>query len=419
VIQNKGLTAVSPVGSSYQIHDCENICSPMASKKDSILITSPLISCNPFCAELKEKGLPYDSIWMQIGHVIRHLDQVTCLTDEQRQLVRDSFDDYLNLLPGKGKADVERLGKDFLGEVDKLKRAGVAKSLKMEQDFNAALLNAISKNLHQLCLIIGRADTCGMVENLKADTLKSIKSARSRDEILKIVEAGFNELHKKVKTTQEKMEISLESLLVLESNALIDKLTGIFNRRFFDQELPKIVETFLDKKGKVPFSLLLLDIDRFKEINDTYGHFIGDRALQRVAAIIQNNCRAGIDSPIRLGGDEFALFLIGTNEKNAVKKGEIIRHEISKRAMSFTKRETDAAPHDVSFTVQVSVGVCELDMAWQDMAPNELNQNPVFCDPIDDNSVNKLTCMLAESADQALYYAKDMGRNQVRAFRQG
>jgi len=389
----------------------------MAAKKDSILITSPLISCNPFCAELKEKGLPYDSIWMQIGHDIRHLDHVACLSDEQKQMVRESFDNYLKLLPGKGKADVERLGRDFLGEIDKLKRSGVVKALKMEQDFNADLLNAISKNLHQLCLIIGKADTCRMIENLKAETLQSIKSARSRDEILKIVESGFNELHKKVKTNQEKMEISLESLLVLESNAIIDKLTGIFNRRFFDQELPKIVEIFIDKKGKVPFSLLLLDVDRFKEINDTYGHFIGDRALQRVAAIIQNNCRAGIDSPIRLGGDEFALFLIGTNEANAVKKAETIRQEISRRAMCFTRRETDAAPHDVTFTAQVSVGVCELDIAWKDMAPSDLNKNPVFCDAADDSPISKLTCMLAESADQALYQAKDMGRNQVRLFR--
>jgi len=391
----------------------------MAGKKDSILITSPLISCNAFCAELKEKGLPYDSVWMHIGHVIRHLEHVTCLSDEQKQMVRASFDDYLKLLQGKGKAAVERLGRDFLGEVDKLKRAGVAKALKMEQDFNAELLNAVSKNLHQLCLIIGKADTCGMIDSLKAKTLQSIKSARTRDEILKIVESGFNDLHKKVKTTREKMEISLESLLVLESNAIIDKLTGIFNRRFFDQELPKIVETFMDKKGKVPFSLLLLDVDRFKEINDTYGHFIGDRALQRVAAIIQNNCRAGIDSPIRLGGDEFALFLIGTNEKNAIKKAETILHEISKRTMSFTQRETDAAPHDVTFTVQVSIGVCELDIAWQSMAPSDLNKNPVFCDAADDNPIAKLTCMLAESADQALYQAKDTGRNQVRAFRRG
>jgi diguanylate cyclase (GGDEF)-like protein len=388
----------------------------MAGKKDSILIASPLIACNPICAELKEKGLPYDSIWLQIGHVIRHLDYVTCLSDEQRLLVREAFEEYLKLLPGKGKAGVERLGLDLLGEIDKLKRAGVTKSLKMEQDFNADLLNAISKNLHQLCLIIGKAETCGMIESLKADTLQSIKSAKGRAEILKIVESGFNDLHRKVKTSQEKMEISLESLLVLEANAIIDKLTGIFNRRFFDQELPKIVETFIDKQGKVPFSLMLLDIDRFKEINDTFGHFIGDRALQRVAAIIQNNCRAGIDSPIRLGGDEFALFLIGTNQANAVKKGENIRREISKRAMSFTQRETDAAPHDVSFTVEVSIGVCQLDIAWQGMAPGDRNKNPVFCDAADDNPIAKLTCMLAESTDQALYQAKDLGRNRVRAF---
>jgi diguanylate cyclase (GGDEF)-like protein len=389
----------------------------MPEKKDSILIASPLISCNHVCAALKEKGLPYDSVWLQIGHIINHIDKITCLNDEQKQKVRQAFDDYMVLLRKKDKTEVDRLGREFLAEIDRMKNAEMARSLKIEQDFNAELINAISKNLHQLYSIIGRNDACGMIDSLKAETLNSIRSAKNRGDILKIVEAGFNDVNSRVKTAQEKMELSMESLLVLESNAIIDKLTGIFNRRFFDQELPKVVQTFLDKEGKVPFSLLLIDIDKFKEVNDTYGHFIGDRVLQRVASIIQNNCRAGIDSPIRLGGDEFALFLIGTNEKNALKKGDIIRNEICRKPMTFTQRETDAAPHDVSFTTEVSIGVCELDIAWKDIAPGDLNTNAIFCDPAEDNPMYKLTCMLAESADQALYEAKALGRNQVRAYR--
>ncbi|MBI5556464.1 MAG: GGDEF domain-containing protein [Deltaproteobacteria bacterium] len=389
----------------------------MAAKKNSILVASPLIACNSVCAALKERGLPYDSVWLQIGHFIRNLDGVSCLSHEQQTLVKESFEEYLKLVSNKDKAQVESLGRDFLDEVDKLKKSGTARALKEEQDFNAQLLDAIGKNLHQLAAIISKADACGMIDTIKADTLKSIKSATSRNQILHIVEESFTELNEKAKTTQEKMELSMESLLVLESNAIIDKLTGIFNRRFFDQELPKIVQTYLDKKGRVPFSLMLLDIDRFKEINDTHGHFIGDRAQQKVAAIVQNNCRAGIDSPIRLGGDEFALFLIGTNEKNGLKKGETIRMEISKKPMTFMQRETDGDPHNVSITVEVSIGVCELDIAWKDIAAGDLNRHAIFCKPPDDDPMYKLTCMLAEGADQALYEAKEMGRNQVRAFR--
>lgn len=392
----------------------------MPDKKDTtILVGSPFIACNAICAKMKEKGLPYTSVWLQIGHFIKNIEHSTCLSTEQKEMVQEAFDEYLKLIPGKRDAEVERLGRDFLAEVDKLKRSGVAKVLKEEQDFIRELLDSIGKNISQLAGIINGADTCGMIESLKADTLKVIREVKNRQEILQAVKKGFDELHGTVKKAQEKMELSMESLLVLESNALIDKLTGIFNRRFFDQELPKLVQTFLDHDGKVPFSLLLIDIDHFKEVNDTHGHFIGDRALQKVAAIIQNNCRAGIDSPIRLGGDEFALFLIGTNRDNALKKAEIIRGEICKKPLCFNLRQTDGPPREISFTIRASIGVCELDIGWKDVPADTLNSESIFCDPANENPMYKLTCMLSESADQALYVAKETGRDQVRAFFRG
>lgn len=390
----------------------------MTKKKNAMLVASPLISCNPTCASLKEKGLPYDSIWLQIGHVMNNLDKMNCLDDGQKQMVSEAFDEYLAFVAHQdNKAEVEQRGHEFLGEIDRLKSTKVVKSLRSEQEFNAKLLTAVGKNLHQLYSLINNDDTGGAIEEVKEETLNSIKSAASRDDILKIVEASFNDVCEKVKNAREKMEHSLENLLVLEANALIDKLTGIYNRRFFDQELPKVVKTFIDKKGKVPFSLLLLDIDNFKEVNDTYGHFIGDRVLQRVAEIIQNNCRAGIDSPIRLGGDEFALFLVGTNESNAEKKGEIIRHKICDKPITFTQRDVDSALPGVSCRVEVSIGVCQLDLSWKDASPDRKNRSAVFCDSAEENPVYKLTCILAEFADNALYAAKAAGRNQVCVFR--
>ncbi|MFH1215032.1 MAG: diguanylate cyclase [Pseudomonadota bacterium] len=391
----------------------------MTDKKETILVGSPLIACNPICAAMKERGLPYSSIWLQIGHFIKNLQHVSCLSEEQKAMVEEGFEEYLKLVKGKKETEVERLGHDFLGEVDKLKRSEMARTLKEEQDFIGELLDSIGKNINQLTSIISGTDTCGMLKKLKDDTLKVIREVKNRKEILIAVKQGFDELNSKVKEAQEKMELSMESLLVLESNALIDKLTGIFNRRFFDQELPKVVQTFLDKGGRVPFSLLLIDIDHFKEVNDTYGHFIGDRALQKVASIIQNNCRAGIDSPIRLGGDEFALFLIGTSRDNAAKKAGTILREISKKPLSFTLRETDGPPREISFTICVSIGVCELDIGWKDVPAGTLSAKAVFCDPSEENPMYKLTCMLSEFADQALYEAKEAGRDQVRLFSKG
>lgn len=389
----------------------------MSQKKTALLVTSPLISCNPTCAALKEKGLPYDSVWLQIGHVMNNLDKLAGLDDDQKQSVRTIFAEYLSSIPEKDKAEVERLGLEFLGKIDRLKCAKVERSLRDEQAFNAKLLTAVGKNLQQLYGLINSDEADGMIEGVKNETLRSIRTAKSREEILKIVEASFIDVCERVKITREKMELSLESLLVLESNALIDKLTGIFNRRFFDQELPKAVQIFMDKKGKIPFSLLLIDVDNFKGVNDTYGHFIGDRILQRVAALIQNNCRAGIDSPVRLGGDEFALFLVGTNGVNAEKKGEMIRNIICDKPMTFAQRDMDSESQGASVTVKVSIGVCELDLSWLENAPVGRNRSAVFCDSAEKNPVYKLTCILAESADQALYDAKAKGRNQVRVFR--
>ena len=390
----------------------------MAEKKNSILVGSPLISCNVVCAGLKEKGLPHDSVWIQIGHFVKNLDKDCCLSEEQRTTVKEAFDEYLSLVKDKEKNEVERLGLDFIAEVDKLKRSKSAKALKEEKEFAAELLNSISKNLSQLYSTINRTDTCGMIDGVKKDALQSIRAAKDRKAILKIVEKSFDDVTRQVDKNQEMMRMSLDSLMVLESNVIIDKLTGVFNRRFFDQELPRVVKAFLEKEGKVPFSLLILDIDKFKDINDTYGHFIGDKALQQVARIIQNNCRAGIDSPIRIGGDEFALFLIGTREENAIKKADTIRKEIAKKPMIFSLQDKGSTTlRKVSISIQVSIGVCELNLNWKDIPAEQLSEKISFCDSSDNNSLYRMTCMLAESADQALYEAKKAGRNQVKACR--
>jgi diguanylate cyclase (GGDEF)-like protein len=386
----------------------------MNEKKDSVLIASSFISCNQVCASMKERGLPFDSIWLLIGHTIKNIDKISCLDDDQKQVIREAFDAHLPSIKTIGKAEVERHGAEFLTEIERLKGSATAKSLKTEQEFNAKLLNAISKNLSQLYNIINKSCSGSRVESLKTKTLESIKSARNRDEVLKIVEASFDNVNNMLQTTRDNMDLSMESLLLLESNTVIDSLTSIFNRRFFDRELPNVVQSFLEKKGAVPFSLLLIDIDKFKEINDIHGHLIGDHILQRVAAVIQNNCRGGIDSPIRWGGDEFALFLIGTNEKNAAKKAETIRTEICNKPMTFTQAEGDQTSAGKPLSVEVSIGVCELDISWKDVETSKLKMSAIFHDPSEEkNPISMLTCKLIESADQALYEAKAKGRNQV------
>src|ERR687892_1620880 len=109
---------------------------------------------------------------------------------------------------------------------------------------------------------------------------------------------------------------------VCEEAAFTDHLTGLANRRRFERQLEREVGRF-SRYGH-PFSLLMLDIDRFKEVNDTRGHDAGDEALRRVANVIQSGTR-GIDTGARIGGDEFAVILPETDLARGLEVAERLR----------------------------------------------------------------------------------------------
>jgi diguanylate cyclase (GGDEF)-like protein len=103
----------------------------------------------------------------------------------------------------------------------------------------------------------------------------------------------------------------------LRSLADIDALTGVSNRRGFERELNRSI-AYVRRYGN-PAALIYLDLDRFKPINDTYGHECGDRLLQRIAAVLKRSVRAS-DAVARIGGDEFALLLWNLNAEQAQSK---------------------------------------------------------------------------------------------------
>ena len=127
-----------------------------------------------------------------------------------------------------------------------------------------------------------------------------------------------------------------------------DALTGIYNRRYFN----RIGEQyFIDHQmNKMPFSVVLLDIDDFKHINDGFGHFIGDSVLVKMAETISQSLRSG-DLFARYGGEEFVILLPGTSSTEAHKIAESIRLSIESLSLPVNNRL-------VSFTI--SIGVCAL-----------------------------------------------------------
>ena len=170
----------------------------------------------------------------------------------------------------------------------------------------------------------------------------------------------------------------------LEKMALVDGLTGISNRRLFDKTLKN--ELKRAKREKSILSLIMIDIDNFKEYNDTYGHQQGDECLKEVASVLDENAKRAADFAARYGGEEFAVILPDTAEDGALKIAEDIRKEIIDLKMEH--QNSPIADH-----VTISLGVSSIKAAKK----------------IDQELINSFI----DKADQALYQAKENGKNKT------
>ncbi|MFN7143037.1 MAG: GGDEF domain-containing protein [Myxococcota bacterium] len=174
---------------------------------------------------------------------------------------------------------------------------------------------------------------------------------------------------------RDDLELDAERRLI--QLATIDPLTGLMNRGAFDQALDREFDRGV-RYGR-PLSLILLDLDHFKLVNDTWGHPVGDRVLAQVAVAIRS-CLRHVDVAARYGGEEFAVLLVETNAEGATIAAERLRHAIGGLSM---------AVGDEPVKVTASVGV----VTW----------SPLFASPAE----------MVEAADKTLYRAKHAGRNRT------
>ena len=162
----------------------------------------------------------------------------------------------------------------------------------------------------------------------------------------------------------------------LVAEARTDALTGLKNRRSFDEELHR---QFAQRQRQgIVFSLLLIDLDHFKQVNDTHGHLAGDLVLQSVARLLTKTLRE-MDLVYRFGGDEFAVICPGSRLHEAATAAERIRQTVEK---------TPVLLKDSNTSVTLSVGVAEVDGS-------------------------EVAGGMLQRADEALYAAKHAGRNRV------
>jgi two-component system cell cycle response regulator len=166
-----------------------------------------------------------------------------------------------------------------------------------------------------------------------------------------------------------------------------DDLTGLLSSRSFFSELRR--ESARAKSENRGFCVLVMDVDHFKKVNDTYGHLTGSKTLEEIGQCIIDIMRSG-DAASRFGGEEFSAFLLDADLAQGIVAAERIRSEIERYEFSVIRQGKPSEKHHVT----ISIGVA--------MFPNDSS------DPIE----------LVEMADSALYRAKREGRNRVRAYRE-
>lgn len=168
--------------------------------------------------------------------------------------------------------------------------------------------------------------------------------------------------------------------ILLKNQATRDPLTSVFNRRYFEETVNQNILDY--QSSKEPYSILMIDADFFKRINDTYGHKIGDKVLMELASTTERELRDK-DIVARYGGEEFVVFLPGINEEQGKKVAERLRQSIAGIRIT--------GDNDDIISITVSIGV----------------SSSAISDNVD---------VLIKTADEALYRAKQNGRNRVELF---
>ncbi len=231
------------------------------------------------------------------------------------------------------------------------------------------------------------------IERLRSVPIVVLVDEEEQHLMLKGLELGIND-YLSVPVELNEMEARLKTQIrrkkyqdALRSNyqqsvsmAITDSLTGLYNRHFLDAHIENIVNQSL--VNQKPFSIMMLDMDHFKSVNDTYGHDVGDEILVELAKRMVDAVRSS-DLAARIGGEEFMVLMPETDMQAAYMMAERMRRGIAEQPFRISHAEGQ-----ISKTI--SIGIAELNFAGDNAAA------------------------LIKRADNALYEAKHGGRNQVR-----
>lgn len=269
----------------------------------------------------------------------------------------------------KRKIVYKSLNMNFLND-DFLTSKKSCRAFRTKTQVNSADFHKVCK----LCYVKDKESMCIPFSISDELSLSLLIYFDSKEELVKVQEyvpiiKNYFELAEPVLQTKMLME-------QLHQKSLKDPMTGLYNRRFLDQYIE------FGASDKKQFSVMMIDIDYFKQVNDTYGHDVGDEVIKSLAKVMKNNLK-GSDLAIRYGGEEFLAITFNITKEVSAKIANKIREDFSKEIFKVNGE---------TFSKTLSVGLAEYE-------------------------IDKTTPWeVIKYADVALYYAKEHGRNQVVEF---
>jgi diguanylate cyclase len=307
------------------------------------------------------------------------VDKILALNEEILELVKLSarkvsgeLQEFTNLVTDIGKNLVEM--ESSLMSSFSLNRENYATSSEFSK--------VIEQNIEDMAQRIHKSKDLAELKEfvfLRLSTIKSeLEKKRKFDDVqLKKAAQEASQLNRNIKKMKAEMGRVQKRAKLLEKESLIDPLTGAHNRRAYEKHIKAELQRCAQCEDQV-FSVLLIDIDNFKSINDTYGHLAGDRCLEELAKLIRLNLR-GTDFLARYGGEEFIGVLPETEQEGALTVAEKLRKRIEKTRFSYRGQR---------LLLTISIGCTTLKSSDTDIT-------------------------LFGRADTALYRAKETGRNCV------
>ena len=317
-------------------------------------------------ALLANNGIPVSPFNYRMGYdcVAGKNDALKRTLDELPAVSRNSLTDHLWSVYRQSYLMDDQALESIRAELKTI-IAGIQQDL----ESSGGKLSSYAERLRQFSAILANSASPGAIE---AEVRKVLDATRD-------AEASQRHINAQIAQLASDLDALRKELAQIREESLTDALTGVSNRKAFDRTLEDRIQAA--RQGKSVFSVLIADIDHFKQINDNYGHLVGDKALRFIASILKR-CLKGKDLVARFGGEEFAVILDGTDLSGAYAVAEQIRQTV------FSARIKDLNNQKTLDRISISLGVAQFNA---DDLPNGLLQR----------------------ADEALYLAKSKGRNRV------